>query len=834
MTKLVIYTIAFFQINILFANNLPFFESPKDSNYHKYITDLPIEEALLYIAKKSNVELVYSKDILPKGKKVSIEHLDKNVDEALNEILSETDIDYVSLSNRKIIITSSKDNNRKGIIRGIVSDSTNGEILAFGNVLIKETNNGTSTNEKGLFIITSLYAPAEYTLQVSYVGYQTKEIVVKTLSNKVTHIDVKLLPNTIELQTVEKVGQKVPESNAIDLGLERLSIKDLEKLPQSAETDIFRLLKTVPGVKSTGDISARYYVRGSPSSHNLILLNGITIYHPFHALGMFSSVDPEMINSMEFYKSGIPVEYSGRLSSILNLVTKDGNKLKYSGTYNATMLTNKALVEGPIPNGSFILTGRKSHSTAILDKFLNEENIPLDFYDFSFKLNLRDDEFVKKSNYSIFGFVSNDKLQNNSPSQADYDWSNKLFGFKWFQLTDSPLFYEVNFFISSFEAETIPNFSSVLAKDNDITDITAKVDVTYVYDNKNQLDVGLKIKEVKSSLVLENSKGNSGDISGPKGANISAYLNYKFLSNKDFGLDIGSRVNLTRIAAGTAGQYFFEPRINFTGRFSPATAIKASWGIHNQELITLSDEDELINIFEPWFVTPNYLDPSQAIHYSAGLSINPTGNIEIDIEGYYKEINNFAALNDNKLFDTDPDLVNGEGESKGLELQINYTPKPYRINLGYSISEATKKVNGIKYPPRYDSRHTVNFSFEYNIGDGWYTSVVWTYNSGMPFTQFVGFRERLYIDDFVTDQMLLGNYDLYYIFGERNAVRLPDYHRLDFSLSKFLKIESLKIHMDLSLINVYDRKNIFYFDRETGKRINMLPFLPTASIKIEI
>ncbi len=204
-----------------------------------------------------------------------------------------------------------------GKLRGFVTDSTSGEALVFSNVYIEELNEGAPTNERGLFLINNLPANRQYDALISYVGYKTKVIKVDILPGKITQVNIELVPLSIELQTIEKIGEKVIRENSTDLSLERISIKELEVLPKGVESDLFKSIQFLAGVRSTGDVSARYYVRGGSSDQNLVQVNGIDIYNPFHALGLFSAVDPEMINTVEFYKGGFPAEYSGRLSSVL-------------------------------------------------------------------------------------------------------------------------------------------------------------------------------------------------------------------------------------------------------------------------------------------------------------------------------------------------------------------------------------------------------------------------------------------------------------------------------------------------------------------------------------
>lgn len=311
-----------------------------------------------------------------------------------------------------------------GTLRGFVTDSTTSEALAYGNVFIKELNKGASTDARGYFLIPSIPADKDFSLVVSYVGYKTKNLVIHVSKNKVTQYNIQLVPSSVELQTIEKIGEKIIERNETDISLQRIIARDLEALPQGVETDIFRSLQYLPGVQSTGDVSARFYVRGGASNQNLVLVDGVTVYNPFHALGLFSVIDPDMINNVEFYKGGFSADLGGRLSSVMKIITKDGNKNRFSGKASASYLTGKFLVEGPIPDGSFIITGRKSYSNNILKKFLNDQSVPADFYDFSFKGNYTSFDFIPGGKFTVNGFFSGDNINNTDPRIEDFKWSN--------------------------------------------------------------------------------------------------------------------------------------------------------------------------------------------------------------------------------------------------------------------------------------------------------------------------------------------------------------------------------------------------------------------------
>jgi hypothetical protein len=726
---------------------------------------------------------------------------------------------------------------RTGALRGLVTDSTSGEALAFGNVFIDELKIGASTDARGYFYIPSILANKTYRVIISYIGYETRQREVFILQNVITHINVKLMPAAIDIGVVEKIGEKYIEKAATDISLERIFVKDLEMLPKSVETDLFRSLQHLPGVQTVGDVSARFFVRGGSSNQNLVLLNDVPVYSPFHALGLFGSVDPDMVNFSEFYKGGFTAEHGGRLSSLMRIVTKDGNKNKFGASASGSFLTAKALIEGPIPDGSFILTGRKSHSNAILKKFLNEKDVPVDFYDLSFKVNYSNPDVLENAKFTLHGFASRDFLDNSDVLTEDFRWTNGILGFKYFQwVTDSPIFFEFSVSISNFDGEAIPNLRMILRKSrkksirNILDDFNFGGDVTYIFDTQDEIGVGMKINKVKTVLSLENDQGAVSEIEA-EGANTVIYAKYKILHIKDFGLDFGTRVNLTRFAITTGGEFYFEPRVNLSYQLLDGIKIKAAAGRYQQELTTISDENEVISIFEPWIITPRYLVPSSAVHYIFGLETELNRYLSANIEGYYKKIKNLPLLNENKYFPADPDLIAGKGEAYGVEVLSKYEKSFFNVSGSYSLSWSFKEIDGLRYRPRYDSRHSVNLSLEINLGKGWRASAVWQYNSGLPFTQLIGYYNRMYFDD-------LESRNYYFIphsiLAERNAALLPDYHRLDLNLSAKFNLSFAAMYLDFSIINVYNRKNLFYFERETGKRVNMLPFLPSAAIKIEL
>jgi hypothetical protein len=712
-----------------------------------------------------------------------------------------------------------------------VTDSTNGEALVFCNVFLKEINLGASTNERGMYLIKSIPSGKEYEVTVSYVGYKTRLVKIFVEPTVVTQLDVKLQPLSVELQTIEKVGEKFINENRTDISLERISVKQLEVLPKGVETDIFRSLQFIPGVSSTGDVTAKYYVRGGGGDQNLILLNGVELYNPFHSLGLFSVIDPDMINSIEFYKGGFTSEYSGHLSSVMDIISKDGNKNRFGLKSAASFLTVKGLLEGPIPNGSFMITGRTSYNNDILKKFFNENTVPIDFYDLSFKMNYSSADIFQNAKFSVFGFISDDNVDYDDPLREGFKWKNNLLGFEWLQVYDVPLYSRLGLSVSNFEGQVIPNLSTLKPRDNNVKDITLKFDINSVFPTKDEIELGLKLKTLNTKFYQINSLGAATNLE-EFGGNFSVYGKYRFLRFRDLAIDAGTRFNVTGLSEEGGGS--FEPRLSMTYRLFAAINLKAAWGIYIQEVATISDEEEIVAVFEPWTIIPDYLKPSSAIHYIIGTDIDISRGIAFTVEGYYKLLKNLPIVNNQKFYSTDPDLLPGSGESYGWEFLFNYGVDPFNISTSYTLSWAYKEVNGWTYYPRYDTRHVFNLLLEYNFGAGWIASAVWNYSSGYPFTEIIGFYDKYFFNNSNSSGLNTNEFLPYTILGDRNLGRLPAYHRLDLSLVKRMELSLMNMEIGISAINVYDRQNIFYFDRDTGEIVNMLPFLLTGTLKVEL
>ncbi len=718
----------------------------------------------------------------------------------------------------------------EGIIRGVVKDSLNGEVLPYGNVLIKELRIGSSTNEDGYFVIPSLPAGKEYTVSVSYVGYQTSDIKAVVLADKITDLEIFLVPLAISLETVEITSEMTEEGNAPNIGKIIISPREMEAIPKGVETDILRGLTTLPGVKSAGGVSAKYSVRGGEYNQNLVLLDNMPVYYPFHSIGLFSVIDPDIIKNIELYKGGFPAELGRAASSILKISTRDGNRYRFGGKFSASLMSGKIMAEGPVPNGSFYASFRKSASNSVLKNFVDDNDLPIDFYEGAFKINYANPHFFNNTKFTFQGLFSKDKLNYADAGRPDYEWANSIFGFNMFVVGEIPFFLDFDVVLSSYSNKIIPKESTVSPKRNELSDFTMSADFLYILSSKDELGLGIDFKAVDTKLFLVNRFDYEANI-GLDGISSNAYIKYKFLRFENLGVDIGSRFNLKDLAA--RGD-FFEPRININYVLSPSLSLKGSYGVYQQDLITITDEREALTLFEPMIIIDENFEKTKASMISAGILTKFSSYLNLELEGYYKDIYSSPVFNENKSLFSDPDLLPGSGDAYGAELLTKYRSPVFDFTAGYSYSIAEREAEGYRYSPRHDARHSLNLSFTLYLPYGIRFSSSWAYSSGRPYTQQIGFYDKLSISGYFESFNIYSSSAPFLIYGLKNAERLPDYHRLDITLAKKLDLNFMVLNADVSVVNIYDRKNIFYFDQNSGKRINMLPLLVTGTIKVEI
>jgi hypothetical protein len=300
-----------------------------------------------------------------------------------------------------------------------------------------------------------------------------------------------------------------------------------------------------------------------------------------------------------------------------------------------------------------------------------------------------------------------------------------------------------------------------------------------------------------------------------------------------FRYDLGLHNDLALLLGGGLPLQCIQPRFTVSYDFGSSWIAKASFGVFTQNLITVSNEDDLISLFDAWVILPDNLRPEVAQHYVLGIEGNPLPSLATSLQAYIKDYTSLTLYNANKVFPDDPDYLGGTGLARGLEVLIRYGSSLLDLYGSYALASVTVSANGVTYPPRYDRRHTIKAIGTIHVLEGLDATLRWEYGSGYPFTQGAGSYSALSLGDIGTDPNPEGGGGLTRALGQKNAARLPAYHRMDAGLSYKITVGMFRGTVGVSVINLYDAKNILFFDRNSGKTTYMTPFLPTASLTLE-
>jgi hypothetical protein len=689
------------------------------------------------------------------------------------------------------------------------------------------TKFGIYTNVNGFYLLQNIPFGV-YDIAISAVGYRIKTRKITIRKEEPTLVNVDLAPTPIELQAVTKTADRIKEIYETNISVQSLTQEEINLLPVAIEKDLFRAIKVIPGVSSTGDVTSQFYVRGGGGDQNLILFDNMMIYNPFHALGLFSIFNSDAIKVSEVLTGGYGPEFGGRLSSVVNIITREGNRKNYSGKLNFGLISGQGFIEGPIYNSSFMLSFRKSYFDQVLNKFIGKD-LPLSFYDLNGKVtyDLSDD-----GRLAISGLLSHDKVNNSLISEPDYKWNNSAFGFSYQQTFGDRFIINVSFSRSFFDADV--DYKKYNGKENsksEIEDVFFNSKVDAYLENNDLISVGFVYNIPDISSAMTNSAGyyisNYGYVSE---ANL--WVNYKLLQLGFLIGEFGFRENLAYLLEHPG--YSFEPRMSLKYKLNESLSIKGAFGRYHQNLITTSNEDEVLPLFETWMPIEGGYLPERCDHYIFGIDGDLSRSVNLSLQGYYKKYTNLLGYNLNKIDRSDPDFSVGSGESYGFETFLKLQNDYFYSWVTYTLSWAFKTIDNITYPPKYDRRHSLNLivgtKLPFDIG----LNIHYEINSGLPFSQIVAYCDRLEYPNLINGNYIGDSGVPYAILGEKNGGRLPLYQRLDVSFSKTFPLynkTAMKINLDI--INLLDSKNIFYFNRNTGARVNMLPFLPSLSAGVE-
>jgi hypothetical protein len=646
-------------------------------------------------------------------------------------------------------------------------------------------------------------------------------------------VNFELAVKAVQISEVTVVGGAKREISEIYTSTHILDQHDVQAVPVAVQQDIFRSIGILPGIVSTSDVSSQFYVRGGSGDQNLILLDGMNIYNPYHAFGIFSIFDADIIKSTEVYSGAYPAEFGGRLSSVVNLTTLDGGTTSISGHANLNFLSGKLEVDGPLSSfigtpTTFLVSLRKSLFSGTLTKFLNK-NVPLSFYDGFAKISIRPGD--AEARYGIEAFSSGDELKSSNPAEPDYAWRTGAVGMTASGLIGDRAFLTAAAFMNWYVAKRDAKQSNDRASEStSVYEAGMRVNGTYHTDSGDLFFFGAQLNFPMVEYSTTNNFGVAIDKTGHLGEG-TAWAKYETAPSR-LQADLGLCLDFGGLTTRTVGIEVIQPRISLSYGLWDNWKAKAAVGRFTQDMITVNNEDDLISIFNAWIEIPASQKSEMSDHFVLGLEGNVVPALSTSFQTYYKTYRRFMLYNQDKIDAYQPDYITGTGKAYGLESLIRYGSEVADLSVAYTLAWTSVTSNGNTYYPRYDRRHTLNLLSVLHAAAKLDISLRWSLGSGLPFSETVGFYDRLHLTNLLRGSYLGETGQTYVMIGDKNARRLPTYHKLDASATYRFAFEPISGSLGIDIANVYNQKNIFYIDRMTGQQVNMLPFFPTATLNI--
>ena len=717
-------------------------------------------------------------------------------------------------------------------IRGTVADSITGEKIPYVNVMLVGTNRGAASNVQGFYLIANV-PPGRYQISASSIGHHTK---VKTIEVRMANpviVNFELAPKEVQMSEVTVTGAAKRELSEIQTSVHILEQRDIKAVPVAAQEDIFRSIAILPGIVSTSDVSSQFYVRGGAGDQNLILLDGMKIFNPYHAFGIFSIFDSDVLKTTEVYTGAYPAEYGGRLSSVVNMTTLDGGAKSISGHANINFLSGKLQLDGPIPVPvgppiTWVASVRKSLFSETFTKFLNKD-LPLSFFDGFAKVTFRPGETEARYGFQIFS--SGDDLKASSLTEPDYSWRTSAMGFTASGLIEDRIFVTAVAFENRYTAERDAKESKgITSESTSVLESGLRANATIYTDSRDLFFFGFQFSFPTLDYTTTNNFGATTEATSSF-IDGSAWLRYQTGPGR-LQADVGLYFDFGSLMTRSGGIEAFQPRINLSYGLWDTWKGKVALGRFTQNMITVNNEDDVISIFDAWIQVPEGQKIETSDHFVLGLEGNLLPTLSTNFQAYYKNYGSLLLYNRDKIDALDPDYVSGTGEAYGFEALIRYGSDLTDLYVAYTLGWTTVTTNGFTYSPRYDRRHTLNLLAVLHAAPAFDITLRWELGSGLPFSETVGYYDRLRMTNLFRGSYFGETGPSYTMLGDKNAGRLPTFHRLDASASYQFALGPIRGTVGVSIVNVYNQKNIFYFDRNTGQQVNMLPFFPTATLNL--
>ncbi len=731
---------------------------------------------------------------------------------------------------------------QRNTLSGYIRDAANGETLIGATVLVQGTTTGTATNEYGFYSLS--LEPGTYELVISSLGF-AERVVGVDLSTGNRKLDIELEEVGTQLAEVVVTAEE-EDRNVRDLqmSVEQLDMSTIQKIPTLlGETDVLRSIQLLPGVTTVGEGAAGFNVRGGSIDQNLVLLDEAPVYNSSHLFGFFSVFNPDAVKNVKLYKGGIPARFGGRLSSILDVRMREGNNKQFEMQGGVGTIFSRLAVEAPLikDKASFLLAGRRSYIDVLARPFLGEdfEDVALNFYDLTLKTNLKAGE---KDQVFLSGYLGRDVFR--FDNAAGFNWGNGTATLRWNHLFNDRLFSNFTVYYSNYDYEILfgedeednfdwnariinysvkPEFSYFINPENVLRFGGQTIYYEFQPANAVATNVGetfdFSLAEqfaLESSLFLENELTIQDRLKLNYGLRLShfAYLGGRDIFTFGEPSQPGTERPLEETTFVESGEIVedwlnLEPRLAVQYQLNPRSSIKASYNRTAQYIHLLSNTTASIPL-DIWTPSTNNIDPQLADQVALGYFRNFDNNLyELSAETYYKEFQNLLDYIDgadlilNEF--VEGQVLSGDGRAYGLELMFKKTRGRFSGWLNYTLSRTERRIEGINdgdyYPSRFDQTHNLNLTGFYELSERATLSATFTYNTGTPTTlPSSGFYQQGYY---------VPNNDN----DARNNFRVPDYHRLDISLTLDPKKEKADRRWQgqwvFGVYNLYGRRNAF-------------------------
>lgn len=741
-------------------------------------------------------------------------------------------------------------------IKGFVYEKESGEPVIFTNVYLKKTSIGATTDVNGYFVINQV-PPGNYILMVTYLGFDSIALPITIKAGEIQNKKLFLIKSAFNLDVVNISAEREEAKQETKTSVIKVTPKQLKQIPSiGGQADLAQYLQVIPGVVFTGDQGGQLYIRGGAPIQNKVLLDGMVIYNPFHSIGLFSVFETDIIRTADVYTGGFGAEYGGRISSVMDINTRDGNKKRLSGKISSSTFGAGILLEGPLQketdNGSnnttFIISGKNSYlsqSSKIFYEYIDTAGLPFNFTDIYSKVTFNGSNGSK---LNLFGFHFNDNVENYQ-ALADFNWKTTGFGANFLVVPGSSSVLMEGIFAYSKYMITMTD-NDALPKQSEINGFNAGLNFTY-FIGKDQMKYGLEMQGFKTDFTFYNAvKRKLGQSDNT--TEIAGFLKYKSSINK-FLIEPSLRIQYY----ASLSEFSFEPRFAMKYLASEKLRFKLASGIYTQNLIDAKSDRDIVNLFYGFLSGPENLPEKlkgedvtsklqKAQHLIIGVEYDIFKHATINLEGYYKNFSQLSNLNRNKIFDDIPDYSNKPeslrkdfiietGNAYGVDFSIKYDYKKVYIWAVYSLGYVNRTDEYQDYVPHYDRRHNVNLMLSYLFGGklDWEFNVRWNYGSGFPFTKLQGIYEKLDFNGGINQDYTTTNGQLGIQYADINTGRLPDYHRLDLTLKKRFEVaKNSALETSFSITNAYNRDNLFYFNAIRRERVNQLPFMPSIGLNL--